>query len=200
MTNPAFFPNRHNFTKDNDLSKDISLREVVANKWIQKILLTKDDSELIKLLSTREILDISREKIATQIDGLNVEAENYKSLCDHLQEYYEKRDDLLSEYSRLNLSENIRVTFCLLLDSIFGPTYRSDEELKFDRELETLLEERHFIECAKLRWVKASHYLRDAMAAIQSAIETLEKYESCLEKYVSLNLAFLFLFWILKIH
>ena len=71
---------------------------MVANKWIQKVSLTKDDSELIKLLSTREILDISREKIAWEIDGLSSEAENYKSLCDDLQNCYEKRDDLLGKF------------------------------------------------------------------------------------------------------
>jgi len=151
-----------NFIVDNGLSKDITLREVVANQWIQKTDPSKDDSEMIKLLSSRELLDISREKIAWSVDSLNSEANNYKMLCVDLQDCYEKRDDLLT--------------------SIFGPTYRSEEELKLDRELESLLEERHFIESAKLRWLKANEYLRDAMFNISSAIDTLEKYENCLEK------------------
>lgn len=73
-------------------------------------------------------------------------------------------------------------SFPLFLDQLFDGSYGNEKEMLLEREVDSLMEERHYIEIAKMRWVSSSRLISEAIKCLESGADKLRQYEGINEK------------------
>lgn len=133
-------------------------------------------------MSLQEMLDIKAGLAQKDIERLENDAREAKKVCDQLQELYQQRDTILSEYTLFFSVFPNDNFFSLFLDQLFDGSYGNEKEMLLEREVDSLMEERHYIEIAKMRWVSSSRLISEAIKCLESGADKLRQYESINEK------------------
>lgn len=128
------------------------------------------------------MLDIKTGLAQKDIERLENDAREAKKVCDQLQELYQQRDTILSEYTLFFSVFPNDNSFPLFLDQLFDGSYGNEKEMLLEREVDSLMEERHYIEIAKMRWVSSSRLISEAIKCLESGADKLRQYEGINEK------------------
>lgn len=69
------------------------------------------------------------------------------------------------------------------IDQVFEGNYGSEKEIQLEKELDTLMEERHYIEIAKIRWINSDNLIIDALKCLDIGVEKIRQFQQVPEKY-----------------
>lgn len=120
--------------------------------------------------------DIKLELLQKDIDTISKELGNLQRACDQLQELYQQRDNILSMIEiaiRWFISE---VEVSSLADQLFEGNYGNENEIQLEKELDALMEERHYIEIAKIRWINSDNMIIDSLKCFDGATEKMKQF------------------------
>lgn len=54
--------------------------------------------------------------------------------------------------------------------------------MQLEKEVDSLMEERHYIEIAKMRWISANRLISEAIKCLENGYNKLRQYESTNER------------------
>lgn len=67
-------------------------------------------------------------------------------------------------------------------DQIFEGSYGNEKEMHLEKEVDGLMEERHYIEIAKMRWVNSNKIIAEAIRNLENGAEKLHQFENMPER------------------
>lgn len=127
------------------------------------------------------MLDIKADLAQKDIERLNSDSRECKKVCDQLQELYQQRDTILSK-----LLATLKCTtlnfFPKTPDQLFDGSYGNEKEMQLEKEVDSLMEERHYIEIAKMRWIAANRLIAEAIKCLENGYNKLRQYENINER------------------
>lgn len=68
------------------------------------------------------------------------------------------------------------------IDQLFDGSYGNEKEMLLEREVDSLMEERHYIEIAKMRWISSARLISEAIKCLESGCDKLRQYDTINER------------------
>ncbi|UXI18172.1 O-mannose kinase [Sarcoptes scabiei] len=144
-----------NALQTKDLSSAISLCDIIVDNLSRRDL-NPSDVFLVKLFNNQKINQLKINLIEKDISNFEEGIKELQIVCDQLHDLYQQRDTLLNQ--------------------MFDGNYDSEKEIQLEQELDSLMEERHYIEIAKIRWINSDHLIIDSLKCFDQAIQMIHKF------------------------
>ncbi|XP_075589303.1 uncharacterized protein LOC124496321 [Dermatophagoides farinae] len=142
-------------TNETKLTNEHTFGDMIVDNLSSHNLSPKE-TFLIESFNKQKINELKIELLEKDLDNYESELKELQILCDQLHELYQQRDNVLNQ--------------------IFEGNYGSEKEIQLEKELDSLIEERHYIEIAKIRWINSDNLIIDALKCLDIGVEKIRQF------------------------